>query len=132
MGLTMKNFNVMGVHWKMKFLGGFTKIQYNGKNCLKRGLDSLRGAWQKRECSIFEEDGDVDTPMPTMKWYCQLQKWYYLKRYSETTSKFLRRNDRRKACWACKCLLPKSSIYFRNFFLISKIMFYLPMGVFLK
>ena len=39
----MKNFNIMGVHWKIQFLGGVTKIKYTGGNYLKRG------AWQKRE-----------------------------------------------------------------------------------
>ena len=40
MGLRMKDFNVLGVHWKIWFLGGeFTKNQYigGGENCLKRG-----------------------------------------------------------------------------------------------
>ena len=40
-----ENFN-MGIHWKIRLLGGFTKNQYirgGGGNCLKRGggLDSL-------------------------------------------------------------------------------------------
>ena len=36
----MKNFNIMGIHGKIQFLGegGFTKNQYIGGNCLKREL----------------------------------------------------------------------------------------------
>ena len=58
--LRMKNFNTMRVHWKSWFLGVgwggvvFTKKQYIGGNCLKKG------AWWKRgECFW----GGVDTPM---------------------------------------------------------------------
>ena len=46
----MKNFDVMGVHRKIRFLGeGFRKKQYIGGNCLKKkeggggmGLDSVQ------------------------------------------------------------------------------------------
>ena len=32
MGLRMKDFNIFGVHWKIRFLGeGFTKNQYDDK-----------------------------------------------------------------------------------------------------
>ena len=45
-GLRMKNFNIMRVHRKIRFLGGAVmKNQYIGGNCLKRGgggLDSLQ------------------------------------------------------------------------------------------
>ena len=55
-GLRMKNFNIMRVHRKIRFLGGaVTKNQYIGGNCLKRGggfghLTDLRvrGDSQKR------------------------------------------------------------------------------------
>ena len=41
MGLTMKNFNVLGVHWKTQFLGGGSlKNQYR-----RRGLPKRGGAW---------------------------------------------------------------------------------------
>ena len=46
MGLRMKNFNIYGGSLKIWFLGGFTKKQYIGGNCLKRkggGLDHLQG-----------------------------------------------------------------------------------------
>ena len=39
MVLSMKNFNIFGVHWKIRLLGGLEKPIYRG-NCLKRG-----GAW---------------------------------------------------------------------------------------
>ena len=44
MGLRVKNFNAMGVHGKVLFLGaGFTKNQYRWRNCLKTGsLDGLQ------------------------------------------------------------------------------------------
>ena len=38
MGLTMKNFNILGVHWKIWFLGGgLTKNQYRGDELPKKG-----------------------------------------------------------------------------------------------
>ena len=41
MGLKMKNFNIMGIHWKIQFSGegggSHEKPIYRGK-CLKRGL----------------------------------------------------------------------------------------------
>ena len=39
----MKNFSIMGVHWNIWFLKGFTKNQYIGEDCLKKwGLASLQ------------------------------------------------------------------------------------------
>ena len=37
MGLMMKNFNIMRVHWKILFSGGSQKNQYIGGNCLEKG-----------------------------------------------------------------------------------------------
>ena len=59
MRLRMKNFNIMGVHRKIRFLGGgFTKNRYIGRNCLKRGsLDSFRfkgGLGKKEGNGVFE------------------------------------------------------------------------------
>ena len=60
MGLKMKNFNIMGVHWKSQFLGmeggggggGFAEKQYIGRGLGEReGVVLLRG---------------VDIPMHTM------------------------------------------------------------------
>ena len=43
MGLRMKDFDILGIHWKIRLLGGeFTKKWYRGGDCLERGsLDSL-------------------------------------------------------------------------------------------
>ena len=53
MGLRMKNFNILGVHWKIWLLGGeFKKNRYRGRDCQKRGLgqfaDLRRGLAEKR------------------------------------------------------------------------------------
>ena len=58
--------------------GGFTKNQYIGGDCLKRGgLDSFQmgggtrgGALQERGGGVFE--GAVDTPMHNIVLYCVL------------------------------------------------------------
>ena len=73
MGLRMKNFNIMGVHWKIQFLsggGGVTKNQY-----IYIGFAWEGGAWTvcrfkggscwKRGGGVFE--GRVDTPMHTIR-----------------------------------------------------------------
>ena len=58
-GVRMKNFNIIGFPWKIRFWrGGSRKTNmYSGK-CLKRGLGqfaNLRGgAWQKRGGGVFE------------------------------------------------------------------------------
>ena len=46
--LRMKNFNILGVHWKIRLLGGVTKNQYRAGDCQKKkgGLEqfaNLRG-----------------------------------------------------------------------------------------
>ena len=70
MVLRMKNFNIFGVHWKIRLLGrggGLEKTIYR-EDCLKRGLGQffdLRGAWQERGGGVFERE-TVHTPMPTM------------------------------------------------------------------
>ena len=71
MVLKMKNFNILGVHWKVQLLGGFMKNQYRGWDCLKRG----GGAWtvcrfireglaRKKEVMFLR---GVDTSMRTMR-----------------------------------------------------------------
>ena len=52
MGLTMKNFNIYGVHWKIQFLGGggLMKNQYRGGGFPKKGdlgqfANLIGGAW---------------------------------------------------------------------------------------
>ena len=44
MVLRMKNFNILGVHWKIQLLEGkFTKNQYREGDCLESGgLDILQ------------------------------------------------------------------------------------------
>ena len=73
----MKNFHILGIHWKIQFLEGeITKDWYRGGQgrqwgvggCLKRGhgqFADLRGAWQERQDAAFEGTG---TPMDTMIW----------------------------------------------------------------
>ena len=69
MGLTMENYNIFGVHWKIWFLGGggVPKNQYKGGNCLKGGglgkFTDLRGALARKR--------GVDTLMHTMNTYPQ-------------------------------------------------------------
>ena len=43
MGLRMKNFNIFGINWKIRFLGGVhEKAIYRGELPKKVGLDSLQ------------------------------------------------------------------------------------------
>ena len=58
MVLRMKNFNILGVHWKIQLSGeGSRKINIYGglpiKGRLRRFVD-LRGAWQERAGGVFE------------------------------------------------------------------------------
>ena len=51
MVLRMRNFNIMGVHWKIQFLGGVKKAVYREEFPKKWELGQfvdLRRAWQKR------------------------------------------------------------------------------------
>ena len=65
MGLRMKNFNIMGVHWKIQFLsggGGVTKNQYIYREDLpeKGGLGQfadLRGGLAEKEGVVFLRGG---------------------------------------------------------------------------
>ena len=61
MGLRMKTFGIIGVHWKIWFLEGFTKKQYiggggGGLPKKRGGLEQfgLRGVWWKRGGTVFE------------------------------------------------------------------------------
>ena len=52
----MKNFNTIGVHWKIRFLGGgeFMKNQYTGGNFLKeRGLEQLADLSLTKKRGVF-------------------------------------------------------------------------------
>ena len=68
MVLRTKNFNIFGVHWKIRLLGGILKNQYIGEDCLKRG-ETWAVCWFKRGHDKKEGwcfSRGVDTPMPTM------------------------------------------------------------------
>ena len=64
----MKNFSIRGVHWKMLFLGGFTKTQYIGGELSTKGglvqFAGLRRDMAKRRGWCFFRG--VDIPMHTM------------------------------------------------------------------
>ena len=74
MVLRTKNFNIFGVDWKIRLLGGILKNQYIRGDCLKRGDWRVywfnKGGWQERG-GVFE--GGIDTPMPTMIILSQLE-----------------------------------------------------------
>ena len=60
MVLRTKNFNILGVHWKIQFLeGGLEKPIYSARLPKKRGW-----VWIERGGVVFFRV--VDTPMPTM------------------------------------------------------------------
>ena len=62
MGLKIANFNIMGVHRKIQFLGGqvYKKPIYRG-NCLKRGMpgqfEDLRGVCKKEVVMFLRRGG---------------------------------------------------------------------------
>ena len=66
MVLRMKNFNILGVHWKIWLLrGGSWKKQYRGRDCLKRegGLGlfaDLRGGLARKKGVVFLRGGGWD------------------------------------------------------------------------
>ena len=59
MGLRIKNFNIMGVHWKIQFLEGGARKSNIGGNCLKMGAWTVwrfkRGLGEK-EGGVFKGD----------------------------------------------------------------------------
>ena len=57
MVLKMKNFNILGVHWTIRLLGGGGELT---KNQYRVGI-----AWKGGLGGVFE--GGVDTPMHTMR-----------------------------------------------------------------
>ena len=71
MVLRMKSFNILRVHWKIQLLGrGFTKNQYRGGNCLKRGawtVSSFKGGFARKRGMVFLRG--VDTLIHTMNTY---------------------------------------------------------------
>ena len=61
-GLKIKIFKIMGVHWKIQFLGGWEGGGVATKKGLRQFTD-LTGGWQKRGGWCFE---GVDTRMHTL------------------------------------------------------------------
>ena len=63
MVLRLKNFNILGVHWKIQlFWGGHKKTTIEGGGLPKKGRGlgqfvNLRGAWQERGGGVFEGGG---------------------------------------------------------------------------
>ena len=66
MGLMIKKFNILGVHWKICFFGGggVQEKKFIGGcvNCLKRGASIAK------EGVIFLRWRGAETPMHTMSW----------------------------------------------------------------
>ena len=82
----MKNFNILGVHWKIQFLRGVTKHLYRkGEIAQKRGT-GLRGGLGKGHGGCFwQGGGGLRPPIHTMwiqipiLWWIMLNKnvdWY--------------------------------------------------------
>ena len=67
MGLRMKNFSIMRVHWKIRNLGGVHEKPIYRGNCLKKGLGQFAGLREglakKEGAGVFE---GVETRMYTM------------------------------------------------------------------
>ena len=84
MGLRTKNYNIMGVHWKIWFLVGFMKNQYIAGNLLERGAWTVcrfKGGLEKRGGWCFWGRG-VDTPMHTMwLWWIVFVVWLTSERH---------------------------------------------------
>ena len=62
MGLKMKNFNILGIDWKIRLLRGeFTKNWYRGWGLPKRGAWTvcrfIGGSWQEKGGGVFEGGG---------------------------------------------------------------------------
>ena len=69
MVLRTKNFNILGVHWKIWLLGGILKNQYIGGDRPRKGgwlvqFVDLRGGLARKRAWCFWGGGD--TPVPTM------------------------------------------------------------------
>ena len=68
MGIRKRNFNIIGVHWKIELLGGSRKNNiYRGESPKKGGLGEftdLRGGLAKKRGIVFLRG--LGTPMHTM------------------------------------------------------------------
>ena len=73
MGLTMKKFNILEIHWKTQFLGGVHEKPIERGDCLKRGLGQfahLEGAWQERgRVGVSEGSWYSNTHYDCSFWY---------------------------------------------------------------
>ena len=93
----MKNFNILGVHWKIGLLGG--KEEGSSKNNIEGGLPKKRGLGQcrfkgrrlarkRRWCFLggkcwypnshygLFDGGGIDTPVHTMDYFCRRYQSY--------------------------------------------------------
>ena len=109
----MKNFNTMGVHWKIQFLGGegagwFTKKQYRVISCLKGGgLGQFadlggRGLVKKRRGQFW---GGIDTLSYTGFMMLSKKSIYHFKHWEQSlfpVSLFQTRLSFEPSClWIC-------------------------------
>ena len=81
MGLRMKNFDILGVHWKIQLLGGSSqKTDIEGGTAYKVGLGKLadlRGGLARKRGVVFLREG-VDIPMHTMYIYIYICIYMYI------------------------------------------------------
>ena len=90
----MKNFNILGFHWKIWFLGGeFMKKQYRRGDCLKRGALTVcrfKGGLGKKDGEgVFEGSWYPNTHYvpPTPKLTMALNKYNLTKKNKRHVSK---------------------------------------------
>ena len=81
MGLRMKNFDILRVHWKIQLLGGSSqKTDIEGGTAYKVGLGKLadlRGGLARKRGVGFLREG-VDIPMHTMYIYIYICIYMYI------------------------------------------------------
>ena len=64
MGLRMKNFNIMGIHWKTRFLGGVHEKPIQGElPKIGRGASTV---WQKREGRCLPKEINIKVSKPNL------------------------------------------------------------------
>ena len=77
MVLWTKNFNIFGVHWKIRLFGGILKNQYIGGDCLKRGGDWtvcwFKGSWQERRGWCSWGEGGIWYPNAHYDYFAHLE-----------------------------------------------------------
>ena len=85
MGLGMENFNISGVHWKIRLLGGSSwKTNIEGGGLSKKGglgqFADLIWAWQERGGGVFEGGWYPDAHYGNY-WYI-LNKWRIVSKHA--------------------------------------------------